>query len=111
MAHIAKAFWWEVPKPTDLKEYAGRFVRVKKDSGEPIVVEIEEVLGSLARPTKLQVNAKGVSYLISALDFYAQMNGESVSDEEIELFDQTTFDISRPNRGRRKWLKRKGLWS
>lgn len=104
--HIGKKFWFEVPKPTDLKEYVGRFVRVKDDAGKPVVIEIERVVGSLAHTTRFQIDSKGKSYTISMLDFYAQMNGEKVSDEEIDLFEQTTFEIAgrRPQKFGKFWV-------
>lgn len=92
--------------PQDFTQFPGRFVRVKDDDGNPVVVEIEEVLPSLAHACKLQINSKEKSYLISALDFFAQMNNEYVSPQEIALFDETTFEIGKNRKDRRaQWAK------
>ncbi len=94
--HIGKKFWFRVDAPTDLKEYIGRTVRVETEKGVFKLVEIKEVLGSLVHQTKLQIETeKDGSCLISALDFFAQMNGEKVSREEIEAFDETSMHVAR----------------
>lgn len=83
--------YWTLDKPEDPNKYKGRMVRVKDDNGNYRVVEIEEVLGSLKYPTRFQVNSGGLSYLISMLDFLAQMNGETVSEEDCKEFE-AAFD-------------------
>ncbi len=77
----------------DMKAYIGRAVRVKDDDGNLRVIECEEILGSLRWPTKFQINYRDKSYLISMLDFFAQMNGERVSEDEIKAFDDTVFFV------------------
>ncbi len=94
--HIGKKFWFKIDAPLEeqIKSYRGRTVYVKDDHGVGRLVEIKDVLGSLVYQTKLQIETeKDGSFIISALDFFAQMNGEKVSQEEIELFDQTTMEV------------------
>lgn len=78
---------YEIP---DLKRYTGRSVKVRDDDHREHVVEIQHLVGSLAYPTKLQINGR---FLISALDFFGQMNGEKIPQEQIDLFEKTVFDI------------------
>lgn len=89
----------------------GRSVKVKDDDGNYHVVEIERALGCLApqHKTKLQIDARvdgeEKNFIISALDFFAQMNGETVTPEEIALFDETALEI----KGKNPWQKKKGI--
>lgn len=93
--HIGKKFWFRVDKPTNLKEYEGRFCLVKTDGGVNKLVEIKRVVGSFVHQTKLEIDTeKDGQFVISALDFFAQMNGEKISKEEIEAFDDTTLEIT-----------------
>lgn len=98
-------FRYDVTVP-DLPIYIGRSVKVKDDDGKEHVVEIERLTGCVAEKhkTKLQVDANEKSYVISALDFFAQMNGESVTAEEIALFDETALEIKK-----NPWVKKKGI--
>lgn len=98
MFHIGKKFWWEVDKPTDLKEYIGRHVRVTGDDHKERVVEIERIVGSLVYPSKFEITAKDQQYLISMLDFYGQINGEKFSKEDIEAFDDTQLEVREAKR-------------
>jgi hypothetical protein len=67
---------------------------VKLDNGERRTVEVERLVGSLHKATHLQVTSRdGKDHLISALDFFAQMNGESVSEAEIEEWNRTQFEV------------------
>lgn len=113
---LPKHWLFKINKPEDLDilRHVGRSVRVEDpDTKKEVVVEIEEIKGSLRYPTKFQITAKDKWYLISMLDFFAQMNGEKISSEEVALFDATTFEIKessnwwRMNRGR-LWVPRKG---
>ncbi len=74
----------EVPKPED---YIGHHVKI----GDR-VIECERIVGNLIHPTKYEITCKGKQYLISMLDFHAQMNGETVSQAEIDAFDETTME-------------------
>lgn len=82
-------FKLEIPDPT---KYIGRYVRVMGTNGLPRVVECERIVGNLMHPTKYEVTAKGVNYLISMLDFHAQMEGEKVSQADIDEFDKMTME-------------------
>jgi len=79
--------YWTVDKPKDPREYLGRFVKVRDDDGEEVVVEIERITGNLVHPWKFQIDNGTKSYLINMLDFYAQMNGEKVTQQEILEFE------------------------
>lgn len=96
--HTNRSWLWAVNKPDDiaLKKFIGRSVRVKDDNGKHHVIEIEDLQGNIAHPSKFQINTRGKSYLISMLDFFAQMNGEKVSEEEIKAFDETVFHVDPP---------------
>lgn len=106
-----KKHWvWAVDKPEDIEfqKFVGRHVRVA-DGGNDRMVEIQSLQGSLKYPNRFQVNTKvdgeDKSFFISMLDFYAQMNGESISKEDIKAFDETTFEMKQnPLR------KQRGLW-
>lgn len=93
MAWIKKKFWFDVPKPADLKEYIGRHIKVRGDDGMERIIEIEQIMGSFVHPTKFEVVAKEIHYLISMLEFYAQLNGETVTPEEIAFFDSMSFEV------------------
>lgn len=93
--HIPKKFWWAVPIP-EIKQYIGRFIKVTDDNHQDRIVEIEKILGNLTHKHMFEIHAKGHAYLVSMLDFYAQMNGEKVSQEEIAAFNETTFEVT-PN--------------
>jgi hypothetical protein len=91
MAWIRKyAMSGEVP---EMKQFIGRACRITDDKGNKRVIEVEEILGSLKYPTKFQVNCRGASYFISMLDFFAQMNGEYVSDADLAAFDDSVFFV------------------
>lgn len=95
--HIGKKFWWEIPAPIEeqIKSFIGRTVYVTGDDHVGRLVEIKDLKGSITHQTKFEVHTeKGDVYLISALDLFAQMNGEKVSKEEIELFDQTSMHVA-----------------
>jgi hypothetical protein len=81
------------PDDIDILKQIGRFFRVKDDNHDYKVVEAERIVGSLAHPTKFEIHSKGKAYLISALDFFAQVNNEYISDEHIALFDETQFEV------------------
>ena len=74
----------------DLKDYVGRACKVTTDEGIEKVVEIEVAAFSKAHPTKLVING---NHFISALDFFAQMNGERMEKAWIEAFDETVFEV------------------
>lgn len=107
MAWIKKKFWFDVPKPTDLKEYVGRHCKVRDDDGLERIVEIERIFGSLVYPTKFEVVSHGKHYLISMLEFFAQMNGETVSAEDVAFFDSMAFEVQEMPKFSK--LKR-GIW-
>lgn len=87
-----KKFWWAVPVP-EMGKYIGRFVSVTGDDHITKVVEIEKIYGNLTHKHMFEVHAKDKAYLISMLDFFAQMNGEPVSQQEIEAFNDTVFTV------------------
>lgn len=92
---ILKRSWISVPKPGDLKEYVGRFVQVKLPDGNKKLVEIERIMGSVAYPTRFEIVSKGEHYHIIMVDFFAQMNGEYISDEDVKAFDEQQFLVKR----------------
>lgn len=81
------------PHDLDFLKYIGSWVRVKDDKGNDKVIEIERIMGNMAKPNKFEIISKGHHYLISMLDFYAQMNGEYISPVDIALFDETQFEV------------------
>lgn len=91
---------WIMPvdKPDDIaiRRYIGKMVKVIDDNHKERVVEIQDIKGNLRHPTKFQIDSNGQNYLISMLDFYAQMNGEYIPREVIEEFDRTQFIVSAP---------------
>lgn len=94
-----------VDAPDDLavKGQVGKtFLITDPTTKERRPVTVEAIRANLTHPTKFEIDAKGETYLISMLDFYAQVNGEKITQEEIELFDQTTFEVD-------PWRKKKGL--
>lgn len=108
MAWIKK--FWTLDKPDNeqefKKKYFGRSFRVKDKFGHYKTVEAESVQGALVKPTHFQINSKGESYLINMLDFYAQANGESVSEEELKDFEGA-FDGSYVVRTSKLWTKQR----
>lgn len=107
---VQKRFKWAIEAPTtqQMESYVGRFVRVKDDDGNDVVVEIEKIVGNIVKVTKFEIISKGKHYLISMLDFFAQINGEYVSPEEIALFDETSFNVA--NGRKRTWNKTNGIF-
>lgn len=104
MFQIMKRYTGLVTEKVDMTKFIGRQIWVKDDNGQKIRVEIENcdsvqgvpgIQGNLRNPTKFQINARGKAYLISMLDFFAQVNEEKISDEEIKAFDDTIFAISK----------------
>lgn len=108
MAWIKKTFWFEVPKPTDLTEYIGRHVKVTDDDHMERIIEIEKVIGSAVYPTKFEIISNGKHYLISILAFFAQMNGETVTPEEVAFFDVMSFEVQETPKFQRF---KKGIWT
>lgn len=96
MFNIGNKHWImavDKPEDIDINQHVGKFVKVLDDNKKEHVVEIEKIMGNLRHSTKFEIVSKGKHYLISMLDFYAQINGESITPEEIALFDETMFEV------------------
>lgn len=77
---------FHVPAPSDLQEYIGK--QVKCMDGE--TVTIEKIVGSAIKPSRFEINGK---HHIVMLDFYGQINGEEIPQEEIDAFDEVEFHV------------------
>lgn len=104
MAWIKK--YWTVDKPQSPAQYIGRMVKVRDDNGEELVVEIERITGNLVRPWMFQIDVGNKSYVINMLDFYAQMNGEKVSQQEILDFELAFRETYVKKDKKKSWLPR-----
>lgn len=89
----------------ELKEYIGKYVRVKDDEGKPHKVKIRTIVGNMGltlgtdkpRPHFYEING---TYLINMLRFHAQMNGDkSITEEEFIAFENTEFYVEPAKRG------------
>lgn len=106
-----RKFKWPV-SPPDMKDYIGRYCKVNKEDNpemptDDLIIECEEILGSVIYAHRFQINCKGKSYLISMLDFFAQMNGEKIAPEDIKAFNETQFHVQEP---KKLWKKKQSLW-
>lgn len=92
---ILKKSWFNVPIPENMNQFVGRFVKVRDDEPpyQERIVEIERIVGNMPDPKRFEIESKGKSYLISMLDFFAQMNGEKVSAEDIAFFEDMAFEV------------------
>lgn len=74
-----------------LRKYQGRKLRTMDGQ----VVNIETILPSMVRPTRYEINGK---HHIVMLDFFKQMNNDdSITQEQIDQFDNIQFEVKRPN--------------
>lgn len=81
-------------KIPNVNEHVGRTFSV--DAGAPfakgakIEVIAERLDPILTKPTHLLINKK---HEISLLDFYGQANGEEISQDLIDQFNEQTFEV------------------
>lgn len=107
---IFKRNWTDVKIPQSLDEFIGRSVKVTGDDHKERVVEIEKIMGNLRHPHRFEIVAKGEHYLISMLEFYGQMNGETITKEEIEAFEQMDYLVKpTPQKMRELWIRKQFL--
>lgn len=64
------------------EKYIGRSVKLEDGSR----VKIKTLVHSFAYPNKIVVNE---DHFVHYLDFFGQMNGEKISKQDIEDFDQS----------------------
>jgi len=85
-----------IPKEDPWSEYIGRWVKTK----EGPVVKIEHIAPNFTKPTRIDINGQ---YQCVMLDFFAQMNHEQVSQEDIDAFDQIEHEVVTPNPKETQW--------
>jgi len=95
------------PEDIDIIKHIGKAFKVKDDKGNDKVVVAERIVGSMVHPTDFEIHANGEAYLICALDLFAQVNGEKVSDVEIALFRETQFHVKRTGATPSLWQRKK----
>lgn len=88
MFNIRHRKWFEDCKIEDLdpRRHIGKFIDVTDDDGRRIKIEIETIVGSAVAKhfNKWEVNGK---YLITFIDFFNQVNGGSIPQEDIDAFN------------------------
>lgn len=75
------------PEDIDPSKYLGKKFKVRDDDGREMSVIAEEILGSIKYPWKFQINSKGKSYFISALDLFGQGSGYQFTKDDINEFE------------------------
>lgn len=78
-------FPYEIP---DLTQLVGRMVKI-----DGSLVKIDHITGNNSKVHFAEINGQ---HLISFLDLFAQMNGEEVSKEDIDAFNDIILNMQPP---------------
>jgi len=78
-------------------------------------VEAEQIYGNKTDPRYLEIHSKGLQYQCPVVDFYCQLEGRRASKEDLDFFDQMTFDVKTNRNYRPDWAQGRkktpgGVW-